>query len=118
MGRYRCKAVTDLVTVGALIANAAASAQQAPITGKPCPPDATPASCIRDVTVHNLPRRFLHDHKRIWSFPKSLADGKHITLTGAISFSRVAEKAHFPSDVFLGSTLGYTIARYSVLSNP
>ena len=33
----------------------------------------------------------------------------------AISFSRVTTNAHFPSDVFLGAALGYTITRYEVL---
>ena len=33
----------------------------------------------------------------------------------AISFSRVTTRAHFPSDVFLGAALGYTITRYEVL---
>ena len=33
----------------------------------------------------------------------------------AISFSRVTSAAHFPSDVFLGAALGYTITRYEVL---
>lgn len=33
----------------------------------------------------------------------------------AISFSRVTTLSHFPSDVFLGAALGYTIARYQVL---
>jgi membrane-associated phospholipid phosphatase len=33
----------------------------------------------------------------------------------AISFSRVTSSAHFPSDVFLGAALGYTITRYQVL---
>ena len=33
----------------------------------------------------------------------------------AISFSRVMTSAHFPSDVFLGAALGYTITRYQVL---
>jgi membrane-associated PAP2 superfamily phosphatase len=33
----------------------------------------------------------------------------------AVSFSRVTTLAHFPSDVFLGAALGYTIARYQVL---
>jgi membrane-associated phospholipid phosphatase len=32
-----------------------------------------------------------------------------------ISFSRVTTSSHFPSDVFLGAALGYTIARYQVL---
>lgn len=34
---------------------------------------------------------------------------------GAIGFSRVTTGAHFPSDVFIGSALGYVIARYDVL---
>jgi membrane-associated phospholipid phosphatase len=33
----------------------------------------------------------------------------------AISFSRVTTAAHFPSDVFLGAALGYTITKYAVL---
>jgi membrane-associated phospholipid phosphatase len=33
----------------------------------------------------------------------------------AISFSRVTSGAHFPSDVFLGAALGYSIARFEVL---
>ena len=33
----------------------------------------------------------------------------------AISFSRVTTSAHFPSDVFLGAALGYTITKYQVL---
>ena len=33
----------------------------------------------------------------------------------AISLSRVTTTAHFPSDVFLGAALGYTIARFDVL---
>ena len=33
----------------------------------------------------------------------------------AVSFSRVTTSAHFPSDVFLGAALGYTIARFQVL---
>ena len=36
-------------------------------------------------------------------------------LAGAISFSRVPTFAHFPSDVFLGAVLGYTITRFDVL---
>ena len=32
-----------------------------------------------------------------------------------ISFSRITGSAHFPSDVFLGGALGYTITRYEVL---
>jgi hypothetical protein len=33
----------------------------------------------------------------------------------AISFSRVTTASHFPSDVFLGAALGYTVAKYVVL---
>lgn len=33
----------------------------------------------------------------------------------AISFSRVTTNSHFPSDVFLGAALGYTITRYQTL---
>jgi PAP2 superfamily len=33
----------------------------------------------------------------------------------AVSLSRVTTSAHFPSDVFLGAALGYTITRYQVL---
>lgn len=36
-------------------------------------------------------------------------------MAGAISFSRVTSSAHFPSDVFLGAALGYTITRFEVL---
>jgi membrane-associated phospholipid phosphatase len=36
-------------------------------------------------------------------------------LATAISFSRVPTFAHFPSDVFLGAALGYTITRFDVL---
>jgi len=32
-----------------------------------------------------------------------------------ISFSRITLQAHFPSDVFLGAALGYTVARFDVL---
>jgi membrane-associated phospholipid phosphatase len=33
----------------------------------------------------------------------------------AISFSRITSSSHFPSDVFLGAALGYSITRYQVL---
>lgn len=36
-------------------------------------------------------------------------------LAGFISFSRIPDRAHFPSDVFVGAVLGYTIARYDTL---
>jgi membrane-associated PAP2 superfamily phosphatase len=36
-------------------------------------------------------------------------------MATAISFSRVTTTAHFPSDVFLGAALGYTITRFEVL---
>jgi membrane-associated PAP2 superfamily phosphatase len=37
------------------------------------------------------------------------------TLATAISISRITEAAHFPSDVWLGASLGYTIAKYQTL---
>ena len=37
------------------------------------------------------------------------------TLAVAISASRITEAAHFPSDVWLGSALGFTIAKYQTL---
>ncbi len=37
-------------------------------------------------------------------------------LATAISCSRITSMAHFPSDVFLGASLGYTIAKYQTLS--
>jgi membrane-associated PAP2 superfamily phosphatase len=36
----------------------------------------------------------------------------------AVSLSRVSTLSHFPSDVFLGAALGYTITRYQVLRPP
>ena len=36
-------------------------------------------------------------------------------LATAVSLSRVTTSAHFPSDVFLGASLGYVIARFDVL---
>jgi len=36
-------------------------------------------------------------------------------MAGVISCSRITSLAHFPSDVFLGAALGYTIARYETL---
>jgi membrane-associated phospholipid phosphatase len=36
-------------------------------------------------------------------------------FAAAVGMSRVTELAHFPSDVFLGSALGYTITRYQTL---
>jgi membrane-associated phospholipid phosphatase len=36
-------------------------------------------------------------------------------LATAIGLSRITSNAHFPSDVFLGASLGYTITRYQVL---
>jgi membrane-associated phospholipid phosphatase len=38
------------------------------------------------------------------------------SMATAISFSRITESAHFPSDVWLGASLGYTIAKYQTLS--
>jgi membrane-associated phospholipid phosphatase len=37
------------------------------------------------------------------------------TLATVISASRITESAHFPSDVWLGSALGFTIAKYQTL---
>jgi membrane-associated phospholipid phosphatase len=36
-------------------------------------------------------------------------------LAGVVGFSRVTLSSHFPSDVFVGAALGYTISRYAVL---
>jgi membrane-associated phospholipid phosphatase len=36
-------------------------------------------------------------------------------MATAISLSRVTTLAHFPSDMFLGAALGYTITRYETL---
>ncbi len=36
-------------------------------------------------------------------------------LAGVVGFSRITRQAHFPSDVFVGAVLGYTIAHYVVL---
>ena len=38
-------------------------------------------------------------------------------FAGAIGVSRITLRAHFPSDVFLGTVLGYAVARYDVLQN-
>jgi membrane-associated phospholipid phosphatase len=34
---------------------------------------------------------------------------------GVIALSRIPVQAHFPSDVFVGATLGYVIGHYVVL---
>jgi membrane-associated phospholipid phosphatase len=36
-------------------------------------------------------------------------------LAGTIGFSRVSLLSHFPSDVFMGAALGYSISRFAVL---
>lgn len=36
-------------------------------------------------------------------------------MAGAVSLSRISTSAHFPSDVFLGAALGYTITKFEVL---
>jgi hypothetical protein len=36
-------------------------------------------------------------------------------LAGAISFARITDSRHFPSDVFFGGAMGFAIARYVVL---
>jgi membrane-associated phospholipid phosphatase len=38
-------------------------------------------------------------------------------LATAISLSRITTSAHFPSDVFLGASLGYVIAKFQVLNH-
>jgi membrane-associated phospholipid phosphatase len=38
-------------------------------------------------------------------------------FAGVIGLSRITLRAHFPSDVVLGTVLGYAIARYDVLQN-
>ena len=37
------------------------------------------------------------------------------TLATAVSLSRITTAAHFPSDVFLGAALGYSVARFETL---
>jgi len=37
------------------------------------------------------------------------------SMASVISFSRVTNQAHFPSDVFLGAALGFTISDFAVL---
>jgi hypothetical protein len=39
------------------------------------------------------------------------------TLATAISFSRVTTGAHFPSDVFIGAALGFSISHFAVLEH-
>ncbi len=52
-------------------------------------------------------RRYGRDHKWVpW-----VAYG----MAGVIGFSRITLSSHFPSDVFMGAALGYSIARYAVL---
>jgi membrane-associated PAP2 superfamily phosphatase len=36
-------------------------------------------------------------------------------MATAVSLSRISSEAHFPSDVFLGAALGYTITKFEVL---
>jgi membrane-associated phospholipid phosphatase len=36
-------------------------------------------------------------------------------MAGVIGFSRMTLSSHFPSDVFMGAALGYSITRYAVL---
>ena len=36
-------------------------------------------------------------------------------LAGLVGFSRVTTQAHFPSDVFAGAVLGYSITNFVVL---
>jgi membrane-associated phospholipid phosphatase len=52
-------------------------------------------------------RRYGREHKLVPWFAYSMAAG--------IGFSRITLSAHFPSDVFMGAALGYSITRYAVL---
>jgi membrane-associated phospholipid phosphatase len=36
-------------------------------------------------------------------------------FAAAISFSRITTSSHFPSDVFMGAAIGYTVTKYAVL---
>ncbi len=36
-------------------------------------------------------------------------------LAGTVAFSRLTTSAHYPSDVFMGAVLGYSVARFAVL---
>ena len=36
-------------------------------------------------------------------------------VAGLVAFSRIPDRAHFPSDVFAGAAIGYAIARYDTL---
>jgi len=36
-------------------------------------------------------------------------------IAAAVGFSRLTLSAHFPSDVFVGGVLGYSISRFAVL---
>lgn len=37
------------------------------------------------------------------------------SLAALVGFSRITSSAHFPSDVFMGAALGYSISRFSVI---
>jgi len=62
----------------------------------------------------------------VWSVATVVAErykGRHkpwvpvlcYTMATAISFSRIADQAHFSSDVWLGSALGFSIAKFQTL---
>ncbi len=36
-------------------------------------------------------------------------------LAGIVGFSRISRSSHFPSDVFMGAALGYSVGRFTVL---
>lgn len=57
-----------------------------------------------------IARRYGHRHKWV----PYVAYG----AAGLVGFSRLPLHAHFPSDVFLGAALGYTVARFDVLRQP
>lgn len=63
------------------------------------------------IGVFSVATTIAQRYRRHWWAPV-LAYG----FATSISLSRVTTLSHFPSDVFLGAALGYTIARYQVLS--
>jgi membrane-associated phospholipid phosphatase len=39
-------------------------------------------------------------------------------LAGVVGFSRLTTQAHFPSDIFMGAALGYSVSHFAVLRHP
>lgn len=102
------------------------------VTRRERPSDVPPGGNFED-TFFNGGKSPLHGSSfpsghstAVWSVATVVAErykGRHkpwipvlcYTMATAISFSRIADQAHFPSDVWLGSSLGYTIAKYQTL---